>query len=190
MAEVTNTANWITSLIQIGVPSLIAIVSLVLTFLAARAGHKKDIRIAELTLQGKVRELTSQRESTLVQEIAEAVSEVENAIGKHSGIFRRNAYRNGAPISPELDNNLRSAYAELSSAIDACCGARAKISLLGKPNISHAFELFLEILFGFQHEANPSLFNDTLQLSESFEEVKTRREELMQLLSSVYLHKD
>jgi len=190
MAEVTNTANWITSLIQVGVPSLVAIVSLAFTFLASRAGHKKDMRIAELTLQGKVRELTSQREATLVQDIAEAISAVENAVGKHSGIFRRNAYLNGAPVTQELDSSLRSAYAELSSAIDACCGARAKVSLLGKHNISHSFELFLEILFGFQREANPSLPADTIQLSETFEAVKTRRDELMKQLSSVYLHKD
>lgn len=187
MVDASSSATWVTSLIQVGIPSVVAVVSLVLTFLVTKAGHKKDLKIAEISLAGKLGEAASVRGANLVREIAEAISAVEIAIGKHSGVFRKYSHSETFPDGPDTEASLMSAYADLCVAIDACCGARAKVNLLGNPEISVSFELFLEKLFGFQHEANPAIKTNRVELSLVHDEVVERVGILMQMLSTIYL---
>lgn len=181
-----STESWITTLIQIGIPSLVTLASLFVTFRLGKASHWKDITIANLAADSEKRKMTSERKANLIADITTALAEVENAQGTYSGLFRRTKIEDkSAPIAPSKE--LQDAFNTLSSAIDKCCGARTATYLLGNSRVSAIFELYLQDLFGFQVQANPSHGASPFDLSDSFEGLSARRIELLGLLSSLYL---
>jgi hypothetical protein len=182
----SSTEGWITTLIQIGIPSLITLASLFLTFLLGKASHQKDITIANLAVDTEKRKMTSERKANLITDITAALAEVENAQGTYSGLFRRTRIEDkSAPIAPTKE--LQDAFSILSSAIDKCCGARTATYLLGNTRVSALFELYLQDLFSFQQQANPFYGANPIDLSVSFEGLSSRRIELLGLLSNLYL---
>ncbi|QXW19637.1 hypothetical protein KXJ72_07095 [Comamonas aquatica] len=182
----TATEPWITDLIQIGIPSLVTLASLFVTYRLGRASHQKDIAIANLAADSEKRRMTSERKANLITEITAALADVENAHSTYSGIFRRTKIEDAsAPIA--LSNELQDAFGTLSSAIDRCCGARSATYLLGNSRVSGLFELYLEENFGFQQQANPLHGASLIDLNDSFIKLSSRRIELLGLLSQLYL---
>ena len=185
MPYAASTESWITTLIQIGFPSLVTLASLFLTFRLGKASHQKDITIANLAADSEKRRMTGERKANLIKDIIAALTEVENAQGTYSGLFRRtNNEDNSLPILPSKE--LQDAFSTLSSAIDKCCGARTATYFLGNSRVSAIFELYLQDLFGFQRQANPSHGASPVDLSFSFDGLRSRRIELLDLLSNLY----
>ncbi|MFO6421130.1 hypothetical protein ACLBKS_13105 [Hylemonella sp. W303a] len=184
-----DSASWITTLIQIGIPSLVTLASLFVTFRLGRASHQKDIAIANLAADSERRKMTNERKANLIAEITAALAEVENAHSAYSGLFRRSKIKDvSAPIEPS--HELQAAFGSLSSAIDKCCGARTAVYLLGNSSVSSLFELYLQDNFGFQAQANPIHSNASpIDLNDSFVALSSRRIKLLGLLSDLYLDK-
>lgn len=181
-----STEPWITTLIQIGIPSLVTMGTLFFNYRLGKASHQKDKDIARLASDSERRKLTNERKAKLITEITAALAEVENAIGAHSGIFRRtNIEDPSESITPSKE--LQDSFAALSAAIDKCCGARTATYLLGNSHISALFEQYLQDNFQFQKKANPLQETSPVDLTESFNQLSCRRIELLGLLSELYL---
>lgn len=185
MTDSANIASWIKDLIQIGIPSLVTLVSLLVTFLLGKASHQKDIAIANLSSESEKRKITSERKANLIKNIATALTEVENACGTYSGIFRRT--RKDTPVPISASQELQDAFCALSSAIDKCCGARTATYLLGDSRVGTLFELYLQKSFEFQQQANPPHGADPIDLTNSFVALSSRQKELLGRLSDLYL---
>jgi len=187
MTPPADTASWATALVQIGIPSLVTLVSLFVTFRLGRASHQKDIAIANLAADSERRKMTSERKANLITEITAALVEVENAHSAYSGLFRRTKIEDAsAPIAPSQE--LQDAFSAMSSAIDKCCGARTATCLLGNSRVGALFELYLQDNFGFQQQANPIHGGASpIDLNDSFIQLSSRRIELLGLLSDLYL---
>lgn len=187
MTPSADTASWITTLIQVGIPSLVTLASLFVTFRLGKASHQKDITIANLAAESERRRMTSERKANLIMDITSALNAVENAHSAYSGLFRRATNEEAsAPIaaSPELLD----AFSTLSSAIERCCGARTATYLLGNSSVSALFELYLGDNFRFQRLANPKHGGvSRIDLSDLFDQLSSRRKELLGLLSNLYL---
>ena len=174
------------SLIQIGIPSLVTLASLFVTFRLGKAAHEKDRAIAALGIDAETRKITSERQGNLVKEIASANSVVDTALGSYSGVFRRmNAAddKSGDAMTKELNE----AFLGLSTAVDKCMGARTASYLLGNSSVSATFELYMQDLFGFQRLANPTNNADVFQLNTAHNAIVARTKALAGLLSNVYL---
>jgi hypothetical protein len=187
MTTSADTTSWGTALVQIGIPSLVTLASLFVTFHLGRASHQKDIAIASLAADSEKRKMTSERKANLITEITAALAEVENAHSAYSGLFRRTKIEDAsAPITPSQE--LQDAFSMLSSAIDKCCGARTASYLLGNSRVSALFELYLQDNFKFQKQANPIHGGASpIDLNDSFIKLSSRRIELLGLLSDLYL---
>lgn len=187
MTTSADTASWVTSLIQIGIPSLVTLVSLFVTFHLGRASHQKDIAIAKLTADSEKRKTISERKANLITNITATLAEVENAHSGYSGLFRRTKIEdNSVPTMPYEE--LQHAFSTLSSAIDRCCGARTATYLLGNSRVSGLFEVYLEDNFRFQQLANPIHGGaNPIDLNDLFSKLSSRRIELLGLLSDLYL---
>lgn len=187
MTTSADTASWVTTLIQIGIPSLVTLASLIVTFHLGRASHQKDIAIANFAADSEKRKMTSERKANLITDITAALAGVENAHSAYSGIFRRIEIEDAsAPIAPSQE--LQDAFSTLSSAIDRCCGARTATYLLGNSRFNALFELYLQDNFGFQKKANPIHSGASpIELDDLFSKLSSRRKELLGLLSDLYL---
>ena len=182
----STTDQWITTLIQIGVPSLLTLVSLILTFCLGKAAHQKERVIATLGIDAERKKITSERQASLVKDIASAVSIVEAALGSYSGVFRRMSAGEGR-MTDAMTKERNDAFLDLSSAVDKCTGARTASYLLGNSSISATFDLYMQDLFGFQRLANPTSSADVFQLSTAHDAIVARSNRLAGLLSGVFL---
>lgn len=180
--------SWISDLIKIGIPSLVALASGLYSYLLGRAGHKKDILIEKLRSDSDQWKIQSEKKSALVMDIVAKISAVENAMARHSGIFRTEKIHDESNVPLDVMSKLRAAYDDVGVAIDACIGARAQVELLGDPELSPQFAVFLESLFTFQTKARPDNF-DPFELTEWFNRISPRKEAVLKKLSAIHLAK-
>lgn len=187
MMTSADTASWVTTLIQIGIPSLVTLASLCVTFRLGKASNQKDIAIANIVSDSEKQKMTSERKANLITDIVVVLTEVENAHSAYSGLFRRTKIEDvSTTIAPSKE--LQDSFSTLSSVIDRCCGVRTAINLLGNSLIIGQFDLYLEANFRFQLQANPDHGSASLiDLSHLRDELNFRQKKLFELLSDQYL---
>lgn len=173
-------------LIKIGIPSLVTLVTGLYSFILTLMGHKKDIFIEKLRSDYDKSKIESEKKSALVMEIVVKISAVENAMAKHSGVFRSESIHDESMVTDKIMKKIRSAYLDVGTAIDACIGARAQVDLLGDSILSAKFNAFLGSLFTFQNKARPDENMDALEMTEWFERVGRQKEAVLEKLSEIH----
>jgi hypothetical protein len=156
-------------------------------YMLGRAGHQKDIIIEKLRSNFDRSRIESEKKSALVMEIVAKISAVENAMGRHSGVFRSENIKDETTITDEAMAKARAAFNEVEAAIDACTGARAQVDLLGDSKLSAQFTIFLESLFTFQNKARPDENMDPFDLTEWSARVSRQKEPVLKKLSEIHL---
>lgn len=184
---VSSADAWISDLIKIGIPSAVAVATLVANYLQTRKGHEKDLIIENLRHNSDARKTMAEKRSALVMEIATKITATENAFAQHSGIFRRRDITDDSEVTDAIMEEARTAFAEVNAAVDACIGASVLVGLLGDTKIEAQFELFLQSLFTFQKYANPDKTMDPFDLMDWSAKVKRQKSAVLSALSAIYL---
>jgi len=177
----------ISDLIKIGIPSLVTLATGLYAYLLGRAGHKKDIAIEQLRSDSANARIASEKKSALVMEVAAKISAVENAMGRHSGVFRSENIKDESTVTVDALEKAREAFREVGNAIDACIGARVQIDLLGDSKLSARYTIFMESLFTYQAQARPDKNMNGFDLTGWFNRVGNQKAEVLRMLGEIHL---
>jgi hypothetical protein len=186
---VTPASSLLSDLMKIGIPSLVAVASAYYSYRLGRAGHQKDILIENIRSNFDKSRTESEKKSALVIEIVAKISAVENAMGRHSGVFRSENIKDETTVTSDVMAKVRAVFNDVEAAIDGCTGARAQVDLLGDQKLSAQFTLFLESLFTFQNKARPEENMDPFDLMDWFANVSRQKEPVLKKLSDIHLGK-
>ncbi|OXI42151.1 hypothetical protein [Burkholderia aenigmatica] len=146
-------APWVADLVKIGIPSIITLVSIVVTARTTTAGQQKDLAIEALRQQADESRVVRDHRSALVKDVAARVVAVESAIGEHSGVYRA-GYEPGDE-NPALQLRHSEALQNLEKAVQQCMGVQALVHLLADDELADQIESYLEALHQYQVAANP-----------------------------------
>ncbi|MFM0428185.1 hypothetical protein PQQ75_04145 [Paraburkholderia aspalathi] len=187
MILLSSTYSFVLDLLKTSGSYLVALASLFVTYKQVRAGHKKDLSIEELRQDADRSKATAAKRSALVMEIVTKITAVENALARHSGVFRRRDIADDADVTDAVMEEARAAFVEVNATVDACIGASVLVHLLGDTKIAAQFEIFLQSLFTFQKYANPDKTMDRFDLMDWSEKVKKQKKAVLTALGAIYL---
>lgn len=185
--ECVTDSIWKT-LLQVGIPSLITVVSIYFNYRTNKVSKQKDETIAQLNIDAKFRGEVDQRRARLIEDIAEKILSLESALGKHSGVFRRMPEGHNIPERSQDRTAITEAVDEVRVAVDECVGIRTKVNLLGQKKVSAEYQLLLESLFSFQKLVAPERYADRFEVGDMYaHRVQPKLVAVTQQLSDLYL---
>lgn len=176
--------------VKIGIPSLIALVGLVSTFLLTKSGYKKDLLIQKIKNTHDSKKEIKERTGQLISNITINLTELHSNMIKYSSLLsaKLEVEHDGEHFPDDKRHELSQNYQELLMSLHTMFEVEAEIYLLGEKEVQKAFTDYqvklLELHSNYQPSFNPALRDQLIDITA---DIRDLRENLFKLLSSSYL---
>lgn len=187
--ESNETAQVLSDLIKIGIPSLVAIVTAVISAYLALKAHKKDLIIEKLRIADSTKKDLKTRQGELIERIAGDLNTVQVPLIKYGTFVAEDIVSDiKIPIAVEMRQmSISDAYEALSEAVQNGSRTKVDIYLLGNRSLVSAYEEYWQSLKTFLNQCSPAKGFDLDTLLSRHEVVKRKQEVILEALSNMYL---
>jgi hypothetical protein len=191
LAEITlqtKKADLYGDLVKIGIPSFIALVGAVSSFILALKNYKKDLIIAKLNIDNESNKNKGKLKSDLIKEISIGISKLHSLVIKYSSLFASKLDLSDDNLPFPAMNDLSKLHNELILALHEFYETETNILLLGNNNIIAAFRDFHTSITYLCSEYNPIDSGNYNKFNQDTININIKKEALFKELSAHYLN--
>ena len=178
-------------LVKIGIPSLVAIVGAVASFVLALKNIRKDVLIENLRIEKDLEEERNKRAGAIIEEVSSSISEIQYKLSQYASRYaaKIDVVADGLPFPPEEKQRLSTYYDQLNKTLQLGASTRTKLHLLGKEELISCFDSYWKTVTYISAHFAPHDRNRYEEVMASTLENEKRNRELMGKLSEVFLLK-
>lgn len=178
-------------LVKIGIPSLIALIGAISSFLLATKNIKKDIKIENLRIDKELEAKRNERKGALIQDASDVLTELQSYFIKYGSSLaaKIETLEAGESYPQKEAHRLSTYYDQLNKAMRKGAGALSKLHLLGDSDAIQYFNVYWSSVTGFSMNYAPRDNNSYQNLMKEMLIVKQNHEAVFSILSDIYLLK-
>lgn len=175
---------------KIGIPSLIAIVSAIFSFILSIKGHQKDIYIENLRADLEREKDKNVKVSQLINDISFNISELHAVTVQYATnkCVMQESFELNETYPEKEYLSLKKTYADLTGSIYKGTDTKTKVYLLGNQEIIKMFEKFWGSTAELTHKFSPEDNCSRQLLMKDLISVGEMQENLLLKLSGIYLN--
>lgn len=187
MSEVSSEV--LSDLIEVGIPSLVAITGTIVSLILALKGHKKDLLIEKLKIEKEFEKERVDRKGALVSEISSDLSKLHNSFMSYGRLLNKkiNLAQESVDLPSNIFEQLTQTYNELVENLRESIQIESKTRLLGNREIRKTFESYQEILSGYVESFTADTVEDVEKNERKMVRLTERYESIFKFLSKIYL---
>lgn len=176
-------------LIKIGIPSIIALVGVVFSFVLAIKGHKKDLLIENLRAETDVEKERNSRKGELIQDISLGISQIHTITIKYgTKLSAKIETEESGEIFPDKNRiELSSIYDKLNKDLHIGIDVKAKVYLLGNAQVIKSFQEYWSSITEFSMSCSPGDQITYKEVGNKLLVIGKNQESVYSLLSNIYL---
>ena len=177
--------------LKIGIPSLIAVISLIITYFISKRSNEKDIAITKLKIGSDSKKETKNQEVELIKSISGDLSKVYDKSSRYTSLLaaKLDMLKDGLPFPKKNEDKLSELYELYTISLHDNIAIEASILLLGDEDITDIFRKYNSLLSGTctnyaPHDTTANKYNELLN---EVMKLGKQKDFLFRLLSKRYL---